>query len=94
MELMVFTGLIRMVFRWLFIPWLQKELDSYRVRINNSRKRHDKNKVGSFQPDILSSEFTVLCRSCLMVFPNSYTQVQKTMALWISGCAYSRQTTL
>ena len=36
MELMVFTGLIRMVFRWLFIPWLQKELDSYRVRINNS----------------------------------------------------------
>ncbi|KAI6152555.1 hypothetical protein BKA82DRAFT_4338062 [Pisolithus tinctorius] len=34
-----------MVFRWLFIPWLQRELDQYRDRVNNSRKRRDKNKV-------------------------------------------------
>ncbi|KAF8424001.1 hypothetical protein L210DRAFT_3422234 [Boletus edulis BED1] len=34
-----------MIFRWLFIPWLQKELDSYQHRINNSRKRSDKKKV-------------------------------------------------
>jgi len=34
-----------MLFRWLFIHWLQQELDSYVYRINNTRKRHDKNKV-------------------------------------------------
>ncbi|KAJ7890228.1 hypothetical protein B0H13DRAFT_1626474, partial [Mycena leptocephala] len=34
-----------LVFRWLFIPWLQLELDPYRERVNNTAKRADKNKV-------------------------------------------------
>lgn len=36
---------IRLVFRWVFIPWLQHELDAYRNRINNSKKRADRNKI-------------------------------------------------
>ncbi|KAL0568261.1 hypothetical protein V5O48_013733 [Marasmius crinis-equi] len=35
----------KLVFRYLFIPWLQRELDSYVARINNFKKRHDKNKI-------------------------------------------------
>ncbi|KAG2150988.1 uncharacterized protein EDB93DRAFT_1249488 [Suillus bovinus] len=34
-----------MIFRWVFIPWLQQELDAYRDRVNNSAKRRDRNKV-------------------------------------------------
>ncbi|KAG9310537.1 hypothetical protein JVU11DRAFT_9081 [Chiua virens] len=34
-----------MTFHWLFIPWLQSELDNYQFRINNTRKRQDKKKV-------------------------------------------------
>ncbi|KAJ7903946.1 hypothetical protein B0H13DRAFT_2334961 [Mycena leptocephala] len=34
-----------LVFRWVFIPWLQKELDAYRDRLNNMAKRVDRNKV-------------------------------------------------
>ncbi len=34
-----------LVFRWVFIPWLQKELDAYRKRVNNTAKRADRNKV-------------------------------------------------
>ncbi|KAG1729360.1 hypothetical protein EDD22DRAFT_982663 [Suillus occidentalis] len=34
-----------MVFRWVFIPWLQRELDAYQDRINNTAKRRDRNKV-------------------------------------------------
>ncbi|CAK5277789.1 unnamed protein product [Mycena citricolor] len=34
-----------LVFRWVFIPWLQAELDAYQHRINNTRKRHDRNKI-------------------------------------------------
>ena len=34
-----------MVFRWVFIPWLQVELNNYQDRINHSRKRRDKKKV-------------------------------------------------
>jgi hypothetical protein len=34
-----------LVFRWLFIPWLQKELDAWVERYNNSRKRADRNKI-------------------------------------------------
>ena len=30
-----------LVFHWLFIPWLQKELDAWVERYNNSRKRAD-----------------------------------------------------
>ncbi|KAG1735512.1 hypothetical protein EDB19DRAFT_1638381, partial [Suillus lakei] len=37
-----------MVFRWVFIPWLQRELDGYRDRINNTAKRRDRNKAGTF----------------------------------------------
>ncbi|KAJ8481657.1 hypothetical protein ONZ45_g15236 [Pleurotus djamor] len=35
----------KLTFRWLFTPWLQVELDAYRSRINNSKKRRDKNKI-------------------------------------------------
>ncbi|KAJ3870327.1 hypothetical protein EV359DRAFT_59244 [Lentinula novae-zelandiae] len=34
-----------LVFRWVFIPWLQKELDAFRHRVNNFKKRRDKNKI-------------------------------------------------
>ncbi|KAJ7086295.1 hypothetical protein C8R43DRAFT_1092660 [Mycena crocata] len=34
-----------LVFRWVFIPWLQIELDAYRHRVNNTAKRADRNKV-------------------------------------------------
>jgi hypothetical protein len=34
-----------LLFRWLFIPYIQAELDSYVERINNSKKRADRNKV-------------------------------------------------
>ncbi|KDR70020.1 hypothetical protein GALMADRAFT_230371 [Galerina marginata CBS 339.88] len=34
-----------LVFRWVFIPWMQKELDAWCTRINNSRKRKDRNKI-------------------------------------------------
>ena len=34
-----------MIFRWIFIPWLQYELDKYRDRVNNTAKRRDRFKV-------------------------------------------------
>jgi hypothetical protein len=34
-----------MVFRWVFIPWLQRELDAYRDCVNNTVKQCDHNKV-------------------------------------------------
>ncbi|KAJ6458318.1 hypothetical protein C8R47DRAFT_995285 [Mycena vitilis] len=34
-----------LVFRWVFIPWLQAELDRYVERINNTAKRADRNKI-------------------------------------------------
>ncbi|KAJ7574508.1 hypothetical protein C8J56DRAFT_802832 [Mycena floridula] len=34
-----------LVFRWVFIPWLQAELDAYRDRVNFTAKRADRNKV-------------------------------------------------
>ncbi|KAJ7820410.1 hypothetical protein B0H14DRAFT_3089252 [Mycena olivaceomarginata] len=34
-----------LVFRFVFIPWLQKELDAYRDRVNNTAKHADRNKV-------------------------------------------------
>ncbi|KIK75106.1 hypothetical protein PAXRUDRAFT_173806, partial [Paxillus rubicundulus Ve08.2h10] len=34
-----------MVFRWLFILWLQQELDAYKDCVNNTQKRRDHNKV-------------------------------------------------
>jgi len=37
--------LFRLVFRWLAIPWLQAELDSWAHRFNTSPRRADKNKI-------------------------------------------------
>ncbi|KAF8188880.1 hypothetical protein K438DRAFT_1764135 [Mycena galopus ATCC 62051] len=37
--------MIRLVFRYVFIPWLQQELNSYRDIINNTGKRADRNKI-------------------------------------------------
>ncbi|KAJ7581677.1 hypothetical protein C8J56DRAFT_714141, partial [Mycena floridula] len=34
-----------LAFRWVFIPWLQAELDAYRDCINFTTKRADRNKV-------------------------------------------------
>ncbi|CAK5283374.1 unnamed protein product [Mycena citricolor] len=34
-----------LIFRWVFIPWLQAKLELYRNRINNTAKRHDRNKI-------------------------------------------------
>ncbi|RDB25057.1 hypothetical protein Hypma_007524 [Hypsizygus marmoreus] len=34
-----------MTFRWIFIPWLQRELNAYKDRVNNTAKRADKNKI-------------------------------------------------
>ncbi|KAG1874467.1 hypothetical protein F4604DRAFT_1680990 [Suillus subluteus] len=34
-----------MIFHWVFIPWLQQELDAYQDRINNTAKRRDRNKI-------------------------------------------------
>ncbi|KAG2028797.1 hypothetical protein BDR03DRAFT_882683, partial [Suillus americanus] len=34
-----------LVFRWVFIPWLQQELNAYRDCINNSLKWCDRNKI-------------------------------------------------
>jgi hypothetical protein len=36
---------VRLIFRWLAIPWLQAELDSYRERRNGTKRRYDKNKL-------------------------------------------------
>ncbi|THU75737.1 hypothetical protein K435DRAFT_880248 [Dendrothele bispora CBS 962.96] len=33
------------VFKWIFIPWIQQELDAYATRINSTRKRHQKDKI-------------------------------------------------
>ncbi|KAH6884635.1 hypothetical protein BKA70DRAFT_1445832 [Coprinopsis sp. MPI-PUGE-AT-0042] len=32
----------RYVFRWIFIPWLQAELDNYQFKVNHTRRRHDR----------------------------------------------------
>ncbi|KAL1659835.1 hypothetical protein GGF50DRAFT_64441 [Schizophyllum commune] len=34
-----------LVFRYVFIPWLQKELDAWRTKINNTKPRRDKHKI-------------------------------------------------
>ncbi|KAG1879969.1 hypothetical protein F4604DRAFT_1891662 [Suillus subluteus] len=34
-----------MIFHWVFIPWLQQELNAYQDRINNTAKRRDRNKI-------------------------------------------------
>ncbi|KIO05079.1 hypothetical protein M404DRAFT_107916, partial [Pisolithus tinctorius Marx 270] len=39
----------RLVFRWLFIPWLQGELLAYKDRVNNTAKCRDRNKASNRQ---------------------------------------------
>ncbi|KAJ7066212.1 hypothetical protein C8F01DRAFT_1346312, partial [Mycena amicta] len=34
-----------LVFRWVFIPWIQAELNSYKHRVNNTAKRADRKKI-------------------------------------------------
>jgi hypothetical protein len=34
-----------LVFRWLAIPWIQAELDSWVIQRNQTAPRHDKNKI-------------------------------------------------
>jgi hypothetical protein len=36
---------LSLIFRWVFIPFLQRELDNYRRRINFTAKRADRNKI-------------------------------------------------
>ena len=39
------TGHDRLVFRWLAIPWLQKEADAYVYSHNTSRRRASRRKI-------------------------------------------------
>jgi hypothetical protein len=34
-----------MIFRWLAVPWMQRELDIYWRTVNLTKKRHDKRKL-------------------------------------------------
>ena len=36
---------VRLIFRWLAIPWLQAELDAWMRRYNSSPRRADKHKI-------------------------------------------------
>jgi len=42
---LIYSDLDSLAFRWLFIPWLQEELNAWVERYNNSRKRADRNKI-------------------------------------------------
>jgi len=46
-KLGAYYTLLRLVFWWIliFIPWIQCELDRWVERINNTRKRADRNKI-------------------------------------------------
>ncbi|KAF9440781.1 hypothetical protein P691DRAFT_686489, partial [Macrolepiota fuliginosa MF-IS2] len=39
------NDLDKLLFRWLFIPWLQRKINYYISLVNNKRKRKDKNKI-------------------------------------------------
>lgn len=71
-----------MVFRWVFIPWLQQELDAYRERVNNTAKRRDRNKVCATPTSIFYID--VLSRFFLTEYLISSTIQLKILALWIS----------
>lgn len=46
--------MFRLIFRWLAIPWIQKELDAYKFRVNTSARRADRKKVlPSGIPDVI-----------------------------------------
>lgn len=61
-----------MLFQWLFIPWLQAELERYQYCINNSLKRRDRNKVSAASAGILEGTAYSLSidRFCLMACLN------------------------
>ncbi|KAI5997616.1 hypothetical protein F5J12DRAFT_725221 [Pisolithus orientalis] len=42
---LIFVLLFSMIFQWIFIPWLQEELDSYCDHVNHTAKWHDHNKI-------------------------------------------------
>lgn len=42
---LILIFLVSLVFRWLFIPWLQLELDAYVERVNNNKKWAIRDKV-------------------------------------------------
>ena len=74
-----------MVFRWVFIPWLQVELNNYQDRINHSRKRRDKKSVFFIRAHYLAhSSLFLTQRFCLMESQNSYSPLQRTMVHWTS----------
>lgn len=71
------SSIARMVFRWVFVPWLQRELDSYKDRINLSRKRRDHNKVSIVTHNV-----------CLVVLTGMYHVLLADSTSWRSN-AYS-----
>ena len=78
-----------MVFRWLFIPWLQQELDSYKSCMNNTRKCRDRNKVSCLRLSLSIAVMidTICIRFFLMVSQNWYMAPLKTTGLLILRCA-------
>lgn len=44
-KISILMKFLRLVFRWLFIPFLQSELDAWVDRVNNTKKRADRNKI-------------------------------------------------
>jgi hypothetical protein len=79
-----------LIFRWIFIPWLQRELDGYKDRINNTAKRHDCNKVNEILilPVFACSLTwpTSTSRCSLMGSRTSFTIHQMTLGHLISRC--------
>ena len=73
-----------MVFHWVFIPWLQEELNNYKDCINHSRKCLDRKKVRPPLGHIiwLIHLQCLLQRFYLMESQNSYSLMHKTMAHW------------
>lgn len=43
--LLMLCGMYSMIFRWLAIPWIQKELDSWRNKFNSTKRRNSRHKI-------------------------------------------------
>ncbi|KDR80468.1 hypothetical protein GALMADRAFT_136943 [Galerina marginata CBS 339.88] len=72
-----------LVFRWLFIPWLQVEINAYVLRVNNTRKRADHNKVLPHGPpnDIFNSPDRYGCLDFkVKVQPEAFQYVREKFA--------------
>ncbi|EDQ99277.1 uncharacterized protein LACBIDRAFT_316760 [Laccaria bicolor S238N-H82] len=72
-----------LVFRWLFIPWLQTEINAYVERVNNTRKRADRNKVLPHGPpnDIFASPERYGCLDFkVKVEPEAFEYVREKFA--------------